>query len=132
MLLYFRRYIFIKSKKGILLLKGGNLKKGKGSIEMLVLHILTSGDMYGFDIAQTIYELSGERIRVPEGSLYPSIYKLEEKGYITGEKRQVGKRKIRVYYHIEESGREYLEELIRDYRETNKGIDLILEAIGEA
>ena len=112
-------------------MKGGNLKKGKGSVEMLVLNILTSGDMYGFDIAQTIYELSGERIRIPEGSLYPSIYKLEEKGYISGEKCQVGKRKIRIYYHIEDSGREYLKELIRDYRETNKGIDMILEAMGD-
>ena len=55
----------------------------KGSVEMLMLHILQEADCYGYEIAQNIKERSGGRITVLEGSMYPILYRLEEAGFIS-------------------------------------------------
>ena len=105
--------------------KKGNFKKG--AVEILSLHILLQRDCYGYEITQLINEYSDGIIKVPEGTLYPALYKLEENGYISEEKRLVGKRLTRVYYHLEEKGKQYLDELLEEYYLTHKGIQLILD-----
>jgi PadR family transcriptional regulator PadR len=112
--------------------RGGQMKKNtgnfkKGSMEMLVLHLLKSGDKYGFELTQLIDKYSGGIIEITLGSLYPLLYKLEEKGYVTEREELVGKRLKRIYYHLEENGEQYLGELINDYNETHRGIRNILE-----
>ena len=78
----------------------------KGSCEMLVLHILSKkGDCYGYEIGQIIRDITNEYLSFPEGSMYPVLYKLIDSGYITDYKKQVGRRMIRVYYHIESSSK---------------------------
>lgn len=99
----------------------------KGAVEMLLLHILNSkGDCYGYQLSQLIKETSNEYLSIPEGSLYPALYKLMEKNYITDYKKQTGKRLIKVYYHIEDSGKERLENLKQEYIATTNSIFKIL------
>ncbi len=98
----------------------------KGSIELLVLTILKGSDCYGYEITQLLKEHSKGAVRVPEGSLYPALYKLEELGYITKEKRLVGKRRERVYYHLEAKGRDALTDMTQAYWEIADGIASIL------
>ena len=102
----------------------GNFKKG--SVEILALHILLSGDCYGYELSQLINEYSDGIIKIPEGTLYPALYRMEEQGFITEEKRQIGKRLTRVYYHIESKGKKYLHDLLDEYHLTHKGIKMIL------
>lgn len=105
----------------------------KGSVEMLLLKILADGDLYGYEMTQIIVERGGGYIKVPEGSLYPTLYKLQDKGYISAQERLVGKRMKRIYYHLEESGEKYLQELIKEYHAVNECIIRILEySKGEA
>ena len=99
----------------------------KGSVEMLMLHILQEADCYGYEIAQNIKERSGGRITVLEGSMYPILYRLVEAGFISQYEKLVGKRRTRVYYHLEEAGKEQLKSLLSDYNEVRTGIDMILE-----
>ena len=100
----------------------------KGSAEMLLLHILQQkGDCYGYEICQLIKELSDGYLSFPEGSMYPALYKLIDNQCITDYKKQVGKRMVRVYYHIEPKGKERLAELIKDYTETQSSIQKILD-----
>lgn len=75
-------------------------------------------------------ERSDGAFSVPEGSLYPALYKLIEQGYISDEKRQVGKRLTRVYYHLEDAGRRHLEQLMDDYLIVKRGIERIIERSG--
>ena len=58
--------------------------------------------------------------------MYPVLYKLIDKGHITDNKKQVGKRLTRVYYHIEPSGQNRLEELTQEYLKTTQSIHDIL------
>lgn len=102
------------------------LKKGKNNIEMMVLSVLCDGDYYGYQLTQLINEFSKGMITIPEGSLYPALYRLEEKGCISGKKELVGKRLERIYYHIEPTGKDYLATLIDDYNKLNESIQNVL------
>lgn len=82
--------------------------------DMLILSILIQRDCYGYEITHAIKELSDGVIDIKEGSLYPSLYKMLDQGYISS-RDEVINRKIRVYYHLEPSGIEYLEEITKEY-----------------
>lgn len=103
----------------------------KGSLDMLVLALLTSGDKYGYEISQAIGERGSSVLRLPEGSLYPTLYRLENEGYISSYKKQVGARRTRIYYHLETSGVGKLKELVDEYKAVSEAIQNILSGLGE-
>lgn len=98
----------------------------RGSIELLVLHLLSQKDCYGYELSQIMKQQTNGIMDIPVGSLYPALYKLIDNGYITDYKKQVGKRLIRVYYHLEDIGRERLDILLNDYNQTKHAIQSIL------
>ncbi len=102
-----------------------NLKKGTS--ELLILYLLQNDDMYGYQIAQELKVRSGEQFVMPEGSLYPTLYRLIEKGVISDRMEIVGKR-LRKYYHLEPKGRDYLETITNEYGKITKGIQMVLSS----
>ena len=92
-----------------------------------IISLLSKEDLYGYQICQLMEEKSGGRFTMLEGSLYLILYKLVELEYLTTYTKLVGKRRTRKYYHLEESGRKYLSEMINEYDEISKGIHLILD-----
>jgi PadR family transcriptional regulator PadR len=101
----------------------------KGSVEMLILALLSIEEMYGYQLSKIIAEQSSEMILIPEGSMYPTLYKLVEMGHLKTEKRLVGKRKERSYYMIQSSGRERLYDLEREYYNVHSGVKSILKYV---
>ena len=116
----------------MIVIAGDNFQNNfkKGATALIILLFLQDGDMYGYQISQMMKERSDGDFSVPEGSLYPALYKLIEQGYISDEKRQVGKRLTRVYYHLETAGREHLRQLMSDYLTVKRGIERIIERSG--
>ncbi len=100
-----------------------------GSLEMLVLALLRSGDKYGYEISHLIGERGSSVIAVPEGSLYPTFYRLEREGSISSRKELVGARRTRVYYHLEPAGEERLAKLIAEYKIVSQSIQNILDGL---
>lgn len=98
----------------------------RGSVELLILHLLNQQDYYGYELSLLIKEKSDGYLDIPVGSLYPALYKLIDLGYISDYKKQVGKRLIHVYYHLEDPGRERLSLLLEDYYATASAIQKIL------
>lgn len=97
-----------------------------GTVEMLILFLLNKRDLYGYEIATLIKELSEGNLSVSESTLYPTFYKLLDKKYISDKEVTIGKRRIRVYYHLEDAGKQRLVELLEDYHSTATGIEKIL------
>lgn len=97
-----------------------NLKKG--CVELLLLSILSEDDMYGYQITQEMMKRSDGFLCISEGTMYPTLHKLEEKKYISSYEKQTGKRMRRVYYHIEPEGKRRLQELIREYQDLTQSI----------
>jgi len=57
----------------------------QGTLDLLVLKTLSGGPMHGYKIAARIQQLSDEVLRIEEGSLYPALYRMEQKGFIESE-----------------------------------------------
>ena len=86
--------------------------------------------MYGYEMSQELQARSGGKFILQESSMYPTLYRLEDKGYITVTKQQVGKRRTRMYYHLEPSGRDYLQSSVTEYLSMQEGIRGILASCG--
>lgn len=103
----------------------------KGSIEMLTLLMLQEGDIYGYQLIQMLAERSGDRITVQEGSLYPLLYRMQDAGYISGRDvtvtTQNGRKRNRVLYHLEPSGRMRLVELKAEFDRVQQGIQSVFQ-----
>lgn len=102
-----------------------NLKKG--TVEMIMLHLLLERKMYGYELLQEMKIRSNEKFILKDGSMYPILYRMIDKGLITDEQVLVGRRRTRVYYHITEEGKKYLEEIKTEYQLITEGITNILE-----
>lgn len=79
-----------------------------GIVELLILHLLCERDMYGYEIRQFLSQRTGGAYEMKEGSLYGPLYRMSSRGLISSYKKMAGEKRFRMYYHIEESGREYL------------------------
>lgn len=95
-------------------------------LEMLILSILAKEDCYGYQITKSIKELSNQKIIVGDGTMYNILYKLLDNHYISSYEKTVG-RKIRVYYHLEDSGHQYLDELITDFNDMVQTVQNIIK-----
>ena len=99
-----------------------------GTVELIVFFLLSKGDLYGYQLTNMIKDLSEGQVSITESSLYPTLYKLLENKYISDYEKVIGKRRVRVYYHIEDSGLKHLDELIDDYNTLTSGIHKILNS----
>jgi len=101
-----------------------NLKKG--TAEMVLLYLLREQEMYGYQLTQTLRERSQEKYILQEGSMYPILYRLLDRGLIVERREIVCKRRTRVYYSITQEGINRLDEIIREYVEITLGIGLVM------
>lgn len=86
-----------------------------GLTEMLILTFLKKQDFYAYEIAKSITEYSDEALNISQNTIYAIIYRLVDNGYISEYSKLVGRRRTRVYYHLEPSGADYLMQLENNY-----------------
>lgn len=101
-----------------------NIKRG--IIEILILELLSSEDMYGYQIKIEIDKRSGGYLSIKEGSLYGPLYRMIEKKFITEHKEMAGVRRFRIYYHIEPLGKEFLNSAKTEFLNIVKGTQNII------
>jgi PadR family transcriptional regulator len=79
-----------------------------GTLDMLVLKTLTISPMHGYGIAQHIQRLSQDVLQVEEGSLYPALHRMGQRGWIKAEWRRTPNNQRARYYTITAAGRKQL------------------------
>ncbi len=81
----------------------------QGTLDMLVLKALSLGPLHGYGAIQRIRQLSGEMLSVEQGALYPALYRLEQKGWLTSkwEVSETGRRAK--FYTLTRAGRRQLQ-----------------------
>ena len=106
-----------------------NQKKAEflqGTLELLVLRLLRSGRLNGWDIMQRIQLVSGEVLSVTPGALYPALHRLEERGLISAEwGGSVNNRRAK-FYELTAAGRKQLEAEREAWERFTGAVDLIL------
>lgn len=80
-----------------------------GTLDLLVLRVLHGGPLHGFAIAERIHVLSKEVLSVEEGSLYPALYRMEEKNWIEAEWGHSENNRRAKFYRLTKAGRKQLE-----------------------
>src|SRR5215467_3821224 len=89
--------------------KDANIELLQGTLDMLGLKVLAPGPLHGFEIAQRIHDLSREALTVEEGSLYPALYRMQDRGWVTSEWGQSENKRRAKYYELTRAGRRQLE-----------------------
>ena len=84
------------------------------NLDLLILSVLKHKDMYGYELSKLISDKTHGYVVPKHGTMYPIIYKLIEEGYIQSYTVVVNN-KARVYYHLEDKGKIYLQQLVEDY-----------------
>lgn len=100
----------------------------RGTLEMLILKLLSERDMYGYEMKSELETRSGSLLTIKDGSLYGPLYRLIGKNYISEHKELAGARRVRVYYHLEPLGYDYLNLLTEEYDKISDGVKLVMEA----
>ena len=98
----------------------------QGTLDLLVLRILDLEAMHGFAIAKRIEQVSEDLLRVEHGSLYPALYRLEEKGWIGAEWGiSENNRKVK-YYKLTRTGKRQLERELENWQRIKTGIERVI------
>ena len=87
----------------------------KGTLKTIILKLLSDSDkMYGYEITQKVKELTGGKIQLTEGALYPTLHAMEAQGILTTDVVNVGNR-IRKYYSVTDTGKKVAKEKVSEY-----------------
>ena len=81
----------------------------QGTLDMLILKALSVGSMHGFGVGNRIMQLSEDILRVEEGSLYPALYRIEQRGWIASEWGMSENNQRAKFYKLTRAGRKQLE-----------------------
>ena len=97
----------------------------KGIAPVVVLEILSGGQMYGYELSQAIEQRSGDILTLGKGTLYPLLYNLEAKRLVKGkwEKNQAARK--RRYYSITSKGKDELAKQKVQLKELTTGLNLL-------
>lgn len=98
----------------------------KGTVDTIILKMLHSKAMYGYEIIRTVNELTDGRFAWKEGSLYPALHRLENDGMIAGEWRINEGERPRKYYLITRKGLKALSSKTRQWTEFAETVNALL------
>ncbi len=98
----------------------------QGTLELLVLRLLRSGQLNGWDIMQRIRVVSGDVLSVTPGALYPALHRLEERGLISAEWGPSENNRRAKFYKLTSAGRKQLEAEHETWARFTGAVDAIL------
>lgn len=99
----------------------------RGTLEMILLKMLSERPMYGYELVSTLERRGGEPFQLKEGTLYPVLYRLENAGWIEARWETLERGVPRKYYQLTHSGTDKLGELIAEWQEFSSAVRRLLE-----
>ena len=98
----------------------------QGTLDLLILTIVASGPQHGYAIAQRLQRISHDVIRVRQGSLYPALHRLDNRGLLATAWRQSETGRDAKYYSLTKKGRAELERERASWRKFTRAINVVL------
>ncbi len=98
----------------------------KGTLDMLILKITTLGPIHGYAIAQRIQQISRDFFEVQQGSLYPALHRLEDRGWLRAEWKVTETGRDAKFYALTRKGRKQLEAEVENWERMTGAVALIL------
>ena len=98
----------------------------QGTLDLLILKVVAPGPLHGYGIAQRLQQLSRDVVQVQQGSLYPALHRLENRGLLEAEWTQSDTGREAKFYRLTRKGREALGDEEASWRRLTEAIGLIL------
>ena len=98
----------------------------QGTLDMLILKTLAGEPLHGYAIAQRIGQVSRALLQVPQGSLYPALHRLDNRGLLAADWTETDTGRQAKVYKLTRKGRQQLEREVADWRRLSEAIALVL------
>lgn len=98
-----------------------------GTLDLLILQTLALEPMHGWSIGQRIQQVSGEALQIGQGSLYPGLQRLEQRGWIDSEWKATEQNRRAKYYRLTPQGRRALGDEVASWRSYVSAIEAVLQ-----
>lgn len=108
-------------------MKGSKNDLLQGTLDLLILRTLASGDMHGWGIAQRLQQVSEDVLRVNQGSLYPALYRLEQQGWIASSWGDSDNNRRAKFYRLTRTGRAQLAEETANWERMAAAVGRVLQ-----
>ncbi len=99
----------------------------QGTLDMLVLQVVAHGPIHGYAIAQRIQQISRQVLRVPQGSLYPALHRLENRKLLASKWKASDTGRDAKFYTLTAKGRTQLKDQTANWARLSEAIALILQ-----
>jgi PadR family transcriptional regulator, regulatory protein PadR len=100
----------------------------QGTLDMLVLKTLALGPLHGYAIARRIQQVSGDVLRVEEGSLYPALYRMEERRWIGASWGTSENNRRAKYYRLTRAGRRELQAATENWAKLAVAVSKVMQS----
>ena len=87
----------------------------RGSLELIVLHLISFGESYGYQIVTALAERTNGALEITDGTLYPVLYRLERAGFVAVRWETPQRGVPRKYYHLTRAGQSELAQLTHEW-----------------
>ena len=98
----------------------------KGTLDMLILKVVALGPIHGYAIAQRIQQISRDFFQLQQGSLYPALHRLEDRGWLKAEWKASETGREAKFYALTARGRKQLEVEVKNWEQLIDAVALIL------
>ena len=98
----------------------------QGTLDLLILQVAALGPIHGYAIAQRIQQVSRDALQVQQGSLYPALHRLENKGFLAAEWKESGSGREAKFYRLTAKGRRRLRSETENWQRLSAAVGLIL------
>jgi transcriptional regulator len=102
----------------------------QGTLDLLILQVVAAGAIHGYAIAQRLQLISRDVVQVPQGSLYPALHRLENRGLLTADWKTSDTGRDAKFYRLTPKGRSQLKEDAASWARLTEAIGLILKPAG--
>ena len=100
----------------------------KGSLDLLILRALAAGPTHGYGVIRWIEEATGSALQIEEGSLYPALYRLEDRGWVVSDWGASENNRRARYYRLTPKGRAQLKVEVTEFTRFAQAVFQALEA----
>jgi transcriptional regulator len=100
----------------------------QGTLELLILKTLSRKSLHGYGIAQQIHQAVDDLLKVEDGSLYPALYRMEERGWISSEWGASENNRRAKFYKLTKAGRKQLATQSENWERVSRAMVRVLEA----
>jgi PadR family transcriptional regulator len=103
----------------------------QGTLDLLILKAISLSPQHGYGILLRIQQISGDKLEIQQGSLYPALYRLEHQGFVTSEWGESENNRKAKYYRLTAAGRRQFQQEVAYWRRLSEAIAVVLAAAPE-